>query len=417
MLYWNGSYYAGGEKFCKNSVRHIKCIYSWREGFIWQDSYGCSMLSIMITALSACAADSSRGIGNARDVSGGISQYHVIERIDAQGVSTVRYFDNDSICISAYNKDRGAQIGFWELSLSKLNLRTDEMTVFYKDVRSTDFMRNISTYKLGDGNEAVFNGANIFYLTGGKLIDSIELDEAFRREANFNADKKVVTFVHQETQDLYCWTAHANEMSIIYPAVDPQTKDKRYPYYPLLHPAGDRVLFQTSKGEMAGADRLACYSLETGKLVFDTAIERKSDMVEYVWLSDNSFLIWEPSDDNGGCTYITVYNADGHVREQYVINKTIIQVQAGQSHQADCFAALIFDGFDEETQAVQNSIAIIDLSNKSAKQVYKSEKSVVSIDLSPSFEKIVWSENEAIYEMDLKNAQAISMNLSKLDSK
>lgn len=351
------------------------------------------VLSACTTNIGATASDQAKGDEQ-------IKQYDLLERLDAVGIESVRYIDNETIYISAYNNKKENEADNWELILARYNTATDELYTFYRDFESTDYLRNIYVSALQNGNEVIFNGATLFYLNGNNVFDSITIDKAYRRETYFNLQNKVMAMIHPDKNDLYYWSLDSEEPQLIYKStLDEDGRIKQMPFYPVISPSGSKILFQLVGSTASEITNLIYYNIQTGKIDFNIDINAHSEIVEHVWLGDDRFYTWEPSDSDGRHTFITYYDTAGEVLSAYSINGMITQIQTGQNLLGTTRSALIYDGYDEEQDELLFSLAVLDISDGTAKCVHNSKTVVFSQDLSPNTEKIIWVEGDMIYEM------------------
>lgn len=329
-----------------------------------------------------------------------IKEFNLLQQLDADGIESVSYIDEQTICISAYKKGRNEESGYWELILAVYNFTRNDLNIFYRGVESTDYLRNITTAEMANGDISVFNGATIFFLDKSGLKDSITLDERYRRETTYSAEKNALAMVNPSSFDLCLMEDGSSAPTVIYEASrGVKTLGVRVPYAPVFSPSGEKILFQIGGETALSLYEISCYDINSGTIIFTLPIEQKSDVIECMWMDNDTFITLEPAPDDASPSWITGYNSIGEPLYTFPVDGPIMQLRAADPARVNLLSVLIYDGYDEQSDELLYSIATTDLISKKTKTIYHSDTVVFSHDLSPDGRKIVWVEGTVIKEI------------------
>lgn len=355
----------------------------------------------IILNLTACTSKGIYTIDKLTENSAqSIRELNLLQQLDADGIESVSYIDEQTICISAYKKGRNEESGYWELILAVYNFTRNDLNIFYRGVESTDYLRNITTAEMANGDISVFNGATIFFLDKSGLKDSITLDERYRRETTYSAKKNALAMVNPSSFDLCLMEDGSSAPTVIYEASrDVKTLGVRVPYAPVFSPSGEKILFQIGGETALSLYEISCYDINSGTIIFTLPIEQKSDVIECMWMDNDTFITLEPAPDDASPSWITGYNSIGEPLYTFPVDGPIMQLRAADPARVNLLSVLIYDGYDEQSDELLYSIATTDLISKKTKTIYHSDTVVFSHDLSPDGRKIVWVEGTVIKEI------------------
>ena len=324
----------------------------------------------------------------------------LLKQLEATIIYSIQYADNGTAYLLSYDQEDSNDLAYM-MTLSKYNFNTKDITIIFKDYYSLEAAGAFRVEQVENDMAAIYLGEAVIWVKDGAVVDALPIDEAYRRDSDFNFASKALAYVPLSPLDLFLFTPSGEEGLVLYESYTDENGNVMMPYAPRISPNGECILFQVVRNSAMQYEKIICIDA-SGNTVFEIdAPSVLSDSLYVSWIDDNRFVCIQTAEgeDDAGQTYKTifyVYNLEGELERQFESPGLLSNIQHDLSHSAPYAVIDTFDSYNVETDTIHDALWIVNFDTGTVKRFYDSSGAIYALDLSDDGELAVWIEDNLI---------------------